>query len=201
MAKKDKNKHADEKKNRKAEHAESSDHKPIEYQPTYVEKPVEFQPYEYKAFEDKPFEDKSFESKPHYGYVYHDPKDSHDAEVVQDADQFSSMEQESDELIFIKDSCNICVHTTDTQAAVSLQVALQLAIALVIRITLGDSDQGKGIQQDLLQHFESEQNNKQKICIENSKDINVTTTDTDVAANIQVLLEVLVSLVAKLDVL
>ncbi|MDF2858340.1 MAG: spore coat protein, partial [Neobacillus sp.] len=183
------------------EHAESSDHKPIEYQPTYVEKPVEFQPYEYKAFEDKPFEDKSFENKPHYGYVYHDPKDSHNAEVGQDADQFSSMEQESDELIFIKDSCNIVVHTTDTQAAVSLQVALQLAIALVIRITIGDSDQGKAIQQDLLQHFESEQNNKQKICIENSKDINVTTTDTDVAANIQVLLEVLVSLVAKLDVL
>jgi spore coat protein X len=199
MAKKDKNKHADEKKNRKAE--ESSDHKPIEYQPVYAEKPVECQPYEYTAFEDKPFEDKSFESKPHYGYVYHDPKDSHDAEVVQDANQFSSMEQESDELIFIKDSCNIVVHTTDTQAAVSLQVALQLAIALVIRITIGDSEQGNAIQQDLLQHFESEQNNKQKICIENSKDINVTTTDTDVAANIQVLLEVLVSLVAKIDVL
>ena len=126
---------------------------------------------------------------------------NHEADVVQDADQFSSMEQESDELIFIKDSCNIKVHTTDTQAAVSIQVALQLAIALVIRITIGDSDNGENVVQDLLQHFNSEQSNKQKIVIENSKDINITTTDTDVAANIQLLLQVLVTLVAKIDVL
>jgi spore coat protein X len=199
--KKDKHKYSDDKKHHKADYAEeSSDHKPSEFQP-YVEKPLEFAHFEYKPSEEKPIEDKSYDNKPQYGYVFHDSEKSHDGEVVQDADQFSSIEQDSDELIFIKDSCNITVHTTDTQAAVSLQVALQLAIALVIRITIGDSDQGKGIQQDLLQHFDSEQSNKQKICIENSKDINITTTDTDVAANIQVLLEVLVSLVAKLDVL
>ena len=130
-----------------------------------------------------------------------DSDDDHKADVVQDADQFASIDQESDELIFIKDSCNICVHTTDTQASVSIQVALQLAIALVLRITIGDSDKGENVIQDLLQHFDSEQSNKQKIVIENSKDINVKTTDTDVAANIQLLLQVLVALVAKLDVL
>ncbi|MEH7072748.1 spore coat protein [Neobacillus drentensis] len=127
--------------------------------------------------------------------------DNHHADVVQDADQFAGTSQESNELIFIKDSCNICVQTTDTQAAVSLQVGLQLAIALVIRITIGDSDKGQNVVQDLLQHFDSEQSNKQKIIIENSKDINVITTDTDVAVNIQALLQVLVSLVAKLDIL
>jgi spore coat protein X len=127
--------------------------------------------------------------------------DNHHADVVQDADQFAGTSQESNELIFIKDSCNICVHTTDTQAAVSLQVGLQLAIALVIRITILDSDKGENVVQDLLQHFDSEQSNKQKIIIENSKDINVITTDTDVAVNIQALLQVLVSLVAKLDIL
>jgi spore coat protein X len=128
-------------------------------------------------------------------------KDNHHADVVQDADQFAGISQESNELIFIKDSCNICVQTTDTQAAVSLQVGLQLAIALVIRITIGDSDKGQNVVQDLLQHFDSEQSNKQKIIIENSKDINVITTDTDVAVNIQALLQVLVTLVAKLDIL
>jgi spore coat protein X len=124
-----------------------------------------------------------------------------DAEVVQDADQFSSTEQESDELIYIKDSCNINVHTTDTQASVSLQVALQLAIALVLRITIGDSPSGNSVAEDLLQHFDSQQSNKQKISIENSKDVTITTTDTDIAANIQALLEVLLALVAELDVL
>jgi spore coat protein X len=127
--------------------------------------------------------------------------DNHKADVVQEAAQFAGTSQESDELIFIKDSCNICVQTTDTQAAVSLQVGLQLAIALVIRISILDSDNGQNVVQDLLQHFDSEQSNKQKIIIENSKDINVITTDTDVAVNIQALLQVLVTLVAKLDIL
>lgn len=124
-----------------------------------------------------------------------------DAEVVQDAVQKSVIDQESDELIWIKDSCNVEVQSTDTQVAVSLQVGLQLAIALVISITIGDSDEAQAVSQELFQHLDSEQLNKQKILIENSKDVTVTTTDTDLSVNIQALLEVLVALVAKLDVL
>ncbi|MFS0777446.1 spore coat protein [Neobacillus sp. 3P2-tot-E-2] len=166
--------------------------------------------------EDKPVAEQTYEEAPQFAYVYHDPavfedaqthqepehhsKDSHDADVFQDANQVSLMEQDSEELIFIKDSCNICVHTTNTQAAVSLQIALQLAIALVLRVTILDSDQGQNVAEDLLQYFDSEQNNFQKISIVNSKDINITTTDTDVAANIQALLQVLLTLVAKVDI-
>lgn len=124
-----------------------------------------------------------------------------DAEVLQDGNQNSFIDQESDELVWIKDSCNIEVHSTDTQAAVSLQVGLQLAIALVISITVGDSDEGQTVAQELLQQLDVEQVNKQKIIIENSKDVTITTTDTDLAVNIQALLEVLLALVATLDVL
>ncbi|WNF21181.1 spore coat protein [Mesobacillus jeotgali] len=123
------------------------------------------------------------------------------ADVEQEAVQLEYTEQDSDELIWIKDSCNIKVHTTDTQAAVSLQVALQLAIALVISITIGDSDQGQYVSQQLIQEMGTEQTNTQKIIINNSKDVNVTTTDTDVAVNVQALLQVLVALVAELDIL
>lgn len=123
------------------------------------------------------------------------------AVVMQNADQVSIIEQESDELIWIKDSCNVVVQTTDTQAAVSLQVGLQLAIALVISITIGDSDRGQKVTQELFQQFDSEQNNRQRIYIDNSKDVNITTTDTDLAVNIQATLQVLLALVAKLDVL
>lgn len=123
------------------------------------------------------------------------------ADVEQEAVQLEYTEQDSDELIWIKDSCNIKVHTTDTQAAVSLQVALQLAIALVISITIGDSDQGQYVSQQLIQEMGTEQSNTQKIIINNSKDVNVTTTDTDVAVNVQALLQVLVALVAELDIL
>jgi spore coat protein X len=125
----------------------------------------------------------------------------HSAEVVQDADQYSNVDQESDELIFIKDSYNCYVESTDTQAAVSLQVGLQLAIALVLRITILDSDEDGAISEELLQSFTTVQSNKQKIIIENSKDVNVKTVDTDLSVNIQALLQVLLSLVATLDVL
>jgi spore coat protein X len=135
-----------------------------------------------------------------YGEKNYYREPNNNADVMQDADQLTNIDQESTELIFIKDSCNITVHSTDTQAAVSLQVGLQLAIALVIKIILFDSDEGENVSQDLLQYFDTEQTNKQKIVIENSKDITVTTTDTDVSVNIQALLQVLITLIAKLDI-
>ncbi|WNS78105.1 spore coat protein [Domibacillus sp. DTU_2020_1001157_1_SI_ALB_TIR_016] len=133
---------------------------------------------------------------------HHEEKDEHeDAVVVQEGIQKSVIEQESDELVWIKNSCNVEVQSTDTQAAVSLQVGLQLAIALVVSITIGDSDEGESVAQELFQQFDAEQTNKQKILVENSKDVKITTTDTDLAVNIQALLQVLVALVVKLDVL
>ncbi|MGD6966665.1 spore coat protein [Rossellomorea vietnamensis] len=136
-----------------------------------------------------------------YGYQdkCHGKDDDHI--VLQDGTQVSLNDQESDELIWIRNSCNVSVQTTDTQAAVSLQVGLQLAIALVVSITVGDSDKGKAVAQELFQKFDAEQTNYQKIYIDNSKDVNVTTTDTDLAVNIQALLQVLVALVVKLDIL
>lgn len=129
-------------------------------------------------------------------------KDTHEeATVTQNGDQFSFVDQESDELIWIRESCNITVQTTDTQAAVSLQVGLQLAIALVISITVGDTDRGRAVVQDIFQQFNDEQTNRQKIFIDNSKDVNIVTTDTDLVINVQALLQVLVALVVRLDVL
>lgn len=124
-----------------------------------------------------------------------------DDAVLQDGDQHSSVDQSSDEVIWIKDSCNINVESTDTQASVSLQVGLQLAIALVVSIVIGDSDQGQAVAQDIYQQFDNEQTNRQRIYIDNSNDVTIVTTDTDLAVNIQALLQVLVSLVVKLDVL
>jgi spore coat protein X len=141
-------------------------------------------------------------------YDYYNSRESHesfgesfDAEVVQEADQLSLIDQESNELIWIKDSCDITVHTTDTQAAIAIQVAIQVAIAVVVRITIGDTAQNDGVLQDLLQLSDVEQTNKQKIYIENSKDVEITTTDTDVVLNIQLLLQVLVAIIVLVDVL
>jgi spore coat protein X len=128
-------------------------------------------------------------------------KGKKEAEVMQEADQVVKSEQDSFEWIIIKDSECVEVHTTDTQVAVSLQAAIQAAIAVVITITVGDSEKGKAVVQDLKQFFKTKQRNSQKTVVQGSKDVKVTTTDTQVAVNIQALLQILVAIVAKLDVL
>jgi spore coat protein X len=131
----------------------------------------------------------------------HFPHSNDDAEVSQNAAQVSGIEQRSREVIVIKDSCDIEVTTTETQVAVSLQAALQVAIALVVNITIADSDQAEKVTQDLLQYSQIQQVNRQSIYIENSRDIEVKTTDTDVAVSIQLLLQLLLALVVSLDIL
>jgi spore coat protein X len=104
-------------------------------------------------------------------------------------------------MIWVKESCNITVNSTDTQAAVSLQAGLELAISLVVNIAIGSSDDGNAVSQELLQQVRTEQTNRQKVFIYNTKDATVTTTNTDLAINIQALLQVLIALVLMIDVL
>lgn len=129
------------------------------------------------------------------------PFSDNDGDILQRADQVSDIEQRSAERIIIKDSCDIKVKTTDTQVAVSIQAAIQIAIAIVINITIADSEQAEAVTQDLLQFSQIQQVNRQTICIENSRDIEVTTTDTDVAVSIQLLLQLLLALLIQVDIL
>ncbi|WP_413632757.1 spore coat protein [Mesobacillus jeotgali] len=124
-----------------------------------------------------------------------------EADVTQEADQKMVTKQQSFEWIIIKDSECIDVHTTDTQAAISLQLGLQAAIAAVISIAIGDSEKGKAVVNEIKQVIKTKQRNTQKTIIEGSKHVEVKTTDTDIAVNIQALLQILVTLVAKLDIL
>jgi spore coat protein X len=152
------------------------------------------------------------DSKP-YSWVALDRTDKHptdcsdnsgsddNATVETEADQLSKIAQLSSEVIVIKDSCDIEVHTTETQVAISLQVAIQVAIALVINITIADSARAEQISTELLQASVIKQANRQKLVIENSRDVEVTTTDTDVAISIQLLVQILVALVISLDIL
>lgn len=125
----------------------------------------------------------------------------HDNDENQDGNQHINTQQASFESIFIKDSCDVEISTTDTQAALNVQVGLQAAIALIISISIADSDKADKITQDLFEKIKSSQVNKQHTYVENSRGVRVTTTDTDIAVNAQVLLQVLLALVARLDIL
>lgn len=127
--------------------------------------------------------------------------DDSNATVSQEGDQLIANNQLSRELIVVKDSEEVTVTTTDTKAAVSLQVGLQAAIAAVVSITIGDTDRSKAVAQDIFQFIRANQSSKQKTIIKDSKKVNVTTTDTDISVNIQALLQILVAVVVRLDVL
>ncbi|WRP05575.1 spore coat protein [Rossellomorea aquimaris] len=109
--------------------------------------------------------------------------------------------QLSSEWIIVKDSEMIDIQTTDTQAAVSIQLAVQAAIVAVISIAVGDTNQAEAISQELKQYIYTKQANKQKLVIHNSKNVQVTTTDTDIVVNIEALLQILVAILVKLDIL
>lgn len=130
-----------------------------------------------------------------------DHETNNDTDVMQEGDQFVASKQQSSEWIVVKDSEGVEVQTTDTQVAVSLQLGIQAAIAAVISVSIGDTDQGKAVAQDIKQFIKTKQRNVQKTIIEGSKNVSVTTTDTDLAVNIQALLQILVAIVVKLDVL
>ncbi|WP_182421745.1 spore coat protein (plasmid) [Priestia megaterium] len=122
-------------------------------------------------------------------------------DVWQEADQIAKAEQQSFEKIIVKDSENVKVQSTDTQIAATIQAALQIAIAVVVRISIGDNEQGNAVIQELKQVSSIKQKNAQKTIVENSTNVRVKTTDTDVAVNLQLLLQVLVAILVSLDIL
>ncbi|MGE7764157.1 spore coat protein [Peribacillus sp. NPDC096540] len=124
-----------------------------------------------------------------------------ETEIEQEARQENSQLQLTEELIYIKDSCNVNVTSTDVKAALSLQTALQAAIAVIVSISIADSEHADRITQELIQSSSVRQITRQKTIVENSRDIDITTTDADIAINIQLLLQLLLALIVEIDIL
>ncbi|MFK2794659.1 MULTISPECIES: spore coat protein [Bacillus] len=126
---------------------------------------------------------------------------SKNANFLEEAIQTDEIDQISEEYIEIVDSADVQVTTTDTKAALSIQAALQAAIAVVVSISIADSEKADKITQELFQKSAIKQINRQKTFIKNSRNVTVTTTDTDIAVNIQILLQILLALLVKLNIL
>ncbi|MFE4124271.1 spore coat protein [Priestia sp. YIM B13486] len=121
-------------------------------------------------------------------------------DVNQLAAQKAEAFQFSKEDIFIYDSENVEINTTDTKVGLSIQAALQAAIVVILTISLGSSTEADKVAQELFQKSSINQINKQRTIVKNSRNVKVTTTDTDIAANIQILIQLLVALLIKLDI-
>ncbi|MEC3654051.1 spore coat protein [Bacillus siamensis] len=121
--------------------------------------------------------------------------------VLQAFEQRNINRQTSEEMIIIRDSCDIEVTSTDTQVAASIQAALQAAVIAIINLSIADGELADQVIQDLVQQSVNNQSNRQKLVIENSRNINVTTTDTDIAISVQILAQILVALIIAIGIL
>ncbi|MCU5001045.1 spore coat protein [Bacillus tropicus] len=126
---------------------------------------------------------------------------SKNTNFLEEAIQTDKIDQISEEYIEIVDSADVQVTTTDTKATLSIQAALQAAIVVVVSISIADSEKADKITQELFQKSAIKQINRQKTFIKNSRNVTVTTTDTDIAVNIQILLQILLALLVKLNIL
>lgn len=124
-----------------------------------------------------------------------------DPTVEQVFDQVSVTTQTNDETIIIKDSCDVEVHTTSTEVAVNIQIAIQVALALILEVSIADSTARNDVLQELLQLTRVKQANKVKTIVENSRNVRVTTTDTDVAVTAQIAVQILVALLVIVEIL
>ena len=130
-----------------------------------------------------------------------DVRNKSNATEEQDANQTNITKQLSEEWIIIKDSEYVRVETTDTQAAASIQIGLEAALAIILRIAIADDGQVEDILQDFKQITKTRQSNRQKTIVEKSIDVNITTIDTDVAINLQLLIQLLLAVIVSLDIL
>ncbi|MBR0614200.1 MULTISPECIES: spore coat protein [Bacillus] len=124
-----------------------------------------------------------------------------DEDILQDLDQVSFTKQTSEEVIIVRDSCDINVSSVDAQVAASIQVAIQTAIITITNISIADGDLADRVTQDLLQAATHKQTNRQKLVIENSRNVTVSTIDADISIAIQTLTQTLVATIVAIGIL
>ncbi|MCY8453848.1 spore coat protein [Bacillus spizizenii] len=121
-----------------------------------------------------------------------------DAFVDQDVLQAHLNKQISEEMIVIRDSCDVNVQSVDTQAVTSVFVAINALVVVVTLAVITDETLAELVAQDLLQLTENKQINRQKILIDNSRCVNVSTLDQDTATLVTVLVNALTAIFVTL---
>ncbi|MEK4742498.1 MULTISPECIES: spore coat protein [unclassified Bacillus (in: firmicutes)] len=177
-----------------------SEPKNQDFEPKKRDSEPENQDFEPKKRDSEP-ENQDFEPKNQDSETLNSYSFIKNANFLEEAIQKDEIDQVSEEYIEIIDSADVQVTTTDTKAALSIQAALQAAIVVVVSISIADSEKADKITQELFQKSSIKQINRQKLLIKNSRNVSVTTTDTDIAVNIQILLQVLLALLVKLNIL
>ncbi len=132
--------------------------------------------------------------------MYYDYDKMHDeVEVEQEAKMFNKEFQLIDELVVVKDSCDVTVYITDKQFALSLQGALQAAIVVILQLHTGSHKKAIEVSQELFQSSKIKQITKQKFIVSHSKNVYIESTDQQAAVNIQILVQLLLAVIKKVN--
>ncbi len=126
--------------------------------------------------------------------------DEFELEVEQESKQISKEFQLMEEIVVVKDSCDVTIYLTDKQFALSLQAALQAAIVAILQIHIGSQKQAIEVSQELFQFSKIKQINKQKIIVSHSKNVYIEDHDQQAAVNIQILVQLLLVIVKKFGI-
>ncbi|MGY4689380.1 spore coat protein [Salibacterium sp. K-3] len=121
---------------------------------------------------------------------------------TQHGEQSNKTVQLSEEYIEIIDCCDVNISSTDIKGALNVQAGLQAAILILITISIGgDSERAEAFTQDLIQSAKIKQLTYQHMYIENSRGVTMDMRDTQLAVNIQLLLQLLLAVAVVLDIL
>ncbi|WP_394549210.1 carboxypeptidase regulatory-like domain-containing protein [Priestia aryabhattai] len=101
---------------------------------------------------------------------------------------------------WIRNSHNIEVQLSGNQIANYLQLSLHLAIALIVDMITDNTNNDGAFTQEFIEQL-SIKTTEQIIIIDNSKDITIIVDDTDLTANLQILLQILLALLVQIDIL
>ncbi|MCY7900381.1 spore coat protein [Bacillus inaquosorum] len=113
--------------------------------------------------------------------------------IDQNLAQANLNKQVSDETIIIRDSCDINVSSVDTQTVASVLTAINNAVVVLTLTSIADGVIAELVAQDLLQIAANKQVNRQKLLIECSRGVNVSTVDVDTAALVSTATNILVA--------
>lgn len=128
------------------------------------------------------------------------PEPGKNADVIEQALQDISSDQTDYVVVIVKDSEQVEVLTEDLQVALQLQALLQAALALILTIGIGDDNQANRIMLDMMSRIKETQHIRKVICVDNSFRVQIRVTSTELAFNLQLLLQLLASLLVKLEV-
>jgi spore coat protein X len=129
---------------------------------------------------------------------YNGQKDEVEVDVEHEAKQISKEIQKIEELVVVRDSCDVTVVITDKQFALSIQAALQAAIVVILQIHFGCNEKATEVSQELFQLSKIKQITNQKFFVSHSKNVYIESTDQQAAANVQILVQLLLAIIAKL---